>query len=214
MAKIVVNDVERGAADRPQTWGDLLSELDAQLAPDGQIVTAARFDGVDEPSFRDDALTRRMLAEWAVVEITSEAPRDLLSSCLADVEGNLASMREAVLKLGDVFRGPRLGVANDGLAHVAEDLRALVSLTEMLSGPLGVELHALKTQGQTVDGHLYELGRLLEQLVEAQQGGDWLTVADILEFDLEPALANWQAIFSTLRSHLAAAAPARAESAS
>ena len=41
---------------RPETWGDLLERLDRTLVADGRVVTAVRFDGVDQPSFRDAEL--------------------------------------------------------------------------------------------------------------------------------------------------------------
>jgi hypothetical protein len=45
------------------------------------------------------------------------------------------------------------------------------------------------------------LGDWLQSLVEAQANGDLLTIADILEYDFEPFLREWQRI-------LAAVAPA------
>lgn len=202
MAKILVNDVEQSTTLTPATWGELLDQLDQTLAPQGEVVTVARFDGVEEPSFRKDDLAGRTLDDWATIEVSSDSPRALLDACLIDAEKGVSAMGGAVVRLGEMFRGHDLAVANQGLAHVAEDLRALVSLTEALGGPLGIELHQLQSDGRSVQEHLNGLGTMLESLVDAQQASDWLTVADILEYDLAPALSEWGAIFSTLRSYL------------
>ncbi|MGE3276390.1 MAG: hypothetical protein AB7O67_14855 [Vicinamibacterales bacterium] len=212
MAKILVNNVEQSGNLTPATWGELLDQLDLELAPRGEVVTVARFDGVDEPSFRHGDVIARPLDAWKTVEVTSDSPRALLSACLVDAEAGVVSMARAIERLGELFRGTDLVTANEGLAHVAEDLRALVSLTETLSGPLGIELGAIRTEQGSVEDHMLALGSMLESLVDAQQAADWLTVADILEFDLVPSLDAWQTVFATLRSHLptdeAAAAPA------
>ncbi|MGE0039812.1 MAG: hypothetical protein AB7H88_00740 [Vicinamibacterales bacterium] len=202
MAKILVNDVEQSGVLSPATWGELLDQLDCELAPRGEVVTVARFDGVEEPSFRHGDLIARSLDAWKTVEVRSESPRALLASCLNDAEDGVVQMGRAVGRLGELFRGQDLAVANQGLAHVAEDLRALVGLTEALGGPLGIELNSLQTGQGSVQEQLLALGSMLESLVDAQQAADWLTVADILEFDLVPALDGWQEIFSGLRSHL------------
>jgi len=48
------------------------------------------------------------------------------------------------------------------------------------------------------------LGSWLESLVEAQAGQDWLTVADVLEFDLEPTLRAWMEQLQVLQRQCAA----------
>lgn len=202
MARILVNNAAHQPETAPETWGELLSALDQSLGAQGHVVTAARFDGVDEPSFRHGTLVERRLSPLTTVEVETEQPGRLLQNCLGEAEAGVAAMGTAVLRLGEMFRGHDVAMANAGLAHVGEDLRALVALTEALGGPIGVDLGNLMVEGRRVPEHLTALAGMLETLVEAQQAHDWLTVADILEFDLEPALRIWQSIFDTLRQIL------------
>jgi hypothetical protein len=46
---------------------------------------------------------------------------------------------------------------------------------------------------------LRALDAQLAPLLEAQRGGDWITVADILEYDLAPLMPRFDAIFDALR---------------
>ncbi|MDP1569117.1 MAG: hypothetical protein Q8L86_03865 [Vicinamibacterales bacterium] len=210
MARILVNDTEHQPNPGPETWGELLRTLDESLGEEGRLVTAARFDGVDQPSFRDAEIESKALTSLSTVEVRTEQPGTLLSNCLGEAEAGVAAMGAAVLRLGEMFRGQDVALANSGLAHVGDDLRALVALIQALGGPIGVDLDRLVVDGKNVPEHLGALAGLLETMVEAQQAHDWLTVADILEFDLEPALRGWQAIFDTLRSFLAKGRPALA----
>ena len=34
----------------------------------------------------------------------------------------------------------------------------------------------------------------MDSLLTAQQSQDWITVADILQYDVEPALRRWEAV--------------------
>ena len=42
------------------------------------------------------------------------------------------------------------------------------------------------------------LAGVLDTLISAQASEDWVTVADILEYDLEPAIRRWAALLEEL----------------
>lgn len=198
MARILVNELEHTAEPAPETWGELLERLDCASATDGRIVTAARFDGVEEPSFRDEALKATRLANWQTVEVRTDLPRRLLASCLREVSTGVEAMRTAVLRLASLFRGADVSMASAGLSHVAADLQTLVGLVNTLSGPLGLDLASFRADDGTIADHMQALEQHLEAIVQAQSDRDWLTVADVLEYDLEPSLGSWERIFASL----------------
>jgi hypothetical protein len=41
------------------------------------------------------------------------------------------------------------------------------------------------------------LGAWISSLISAQETGDWLTVSDVLEYDLAPALLAWNRALQT-----------------
>ena len=45
---------------------------------------------------------------------------------------------------------------------------------------------------------------MLETLVSAQSTQDWLTVADVLEYDMEPELRAWLECFESIKQACAA----------
>src|SRR5688572_14338585 len=74
MPLIFVNDVPQELPNSPETWGDLLSTLDAQAAQRGVILSVTRFDGVEEPSFRDNVATARPLAGIRRIDVQTAVP--------------------------------------------------------------------------------------------------------------------------------------------
>ncbi len=200
MARIFVNDVAEGLDSTPKTWGELLSALDQRLGAQGHVVTAARFDGVDQPSFRDPVITAREVTAVERIEIDSTTPMSLVTSCLGDASGAIERLCESAVTLADLFRGHDLAAANRGLAELGENVRALVQLIDALRGPLGIDVDRLLWDGRPVPEHLSELGSLVQSIITAQESKDWLTVADIVEYDVEPALRRWHAILLALRT--------------
>lgn len=200
MTRVLINNEPRDVDGTLETWGDLLAWLDEGCAREGRLVTAARLDGVDEPSFREPDHSNRALKGVAVVEVDTQTPASLVLDSLGEAIDGLGSLRSFAVVTATRFRGTDIGAANRGLADLSEGLRTFVSLVAALSGALGINVEALEWQGRPVSGLLEDIGQPLVELAEAQGAEDWVTVADVLEFDLEPALAQTEPFFVALAS--------------
>jgi hypothetical protein len=202
MPEIYFNQVPQQLAPMPATWGELLDMLDERAAGDGTILSAARFDGVEEPAFRDPDVVARTLSGVSRVEVESATPNAFLRSCLTDVIGPLEASADTVLTLAGLYRGHDLTRGHQGLTQLASDLRNLATLVAMLGGPIGIDLTAAGGDGVTADQQIEELESALDALVSAQAAEDWLTVADILEYDLEPLIRRWAAVLARINTQL------------
>jgi hypothetical protein len=198
MPRVLVNNEPQDLDEGLKTWGELLAWVDHRVAAGGQLVTAARLDGVDEPSFRDPAQAVRSLSDWAVVEVDVATPASLVTESLQEALDGLASLRQYTVTVAQRFRGTDLGLANRGLGELSQGLQTLVGLIEALSGATGVGIDHFEWEGRPNSGLLQSLAQPLAPLADAQRGNDWVTVADILEFDLEPALAQCEPFFRAL----------------
>lgn len=67
------------------------------------------------------------------------------------------------------------------------------------SGTLGIDL-STPSEGGSLNDHIGTLVTVLETLISAQASEDWVTVADILEYDVEPAIRRWAAVLEDLSS--------------
>jgi hypothetical protein len=205
MTRVVVNNEPHVVDATLKTWGDLLAWVDERSARQGRLVTAARLDGVDEPSFREPDHVARALSSVAVVEIDTDTPAALVLASLDEALDGLQSLRTFAVVAAGRFRGTDIASANQGLADLSQGLRTFVSLVAALSGALGVNFEALEWQGRQVSTLLEEIGLPLAVLSEAQGAEDWVTVADVLEFDLEPALEQSEPFFRALAEFAAKA---------
>ena len=202
MPQIFVNDVPQELDTTPETWGDLLDRLDERAARSGVILSAARFDGVDEPSFREPAAIARPLAPVGRVEVQTAVPAAFLRECLLEAIPPVQESADKAKRLAEAYRGRDLTDAHTGLQQLAAELGATAVLADMLSGPLAIDLNAIATEDITAAQHLQQLGATVDSLVAAQEAQDWLTVADVLEYDLEPAIRRWAGLLTLLACRL------------
>jgi hypothetical protein len=200
MTRILVNNEPRPVESGLKTWGELLAWADRTCAGTGELVTAVRLDGVDEPSFRDPGVAERPLEHMAVVELDIASPAVLVGESLREALNGLDGLRRHTLDVARRFRSTQVAHANEGLAELTLGLRTLVALVETVGGAMGVALSTVTWEGRPVIQLLEDLANPLVSLSEAQTGHDWVTVADVLEFDLEPALGQCGPFFEALAS--------------
>lgn len=203
MTRVLVNNQPQEAPAGAETWADLLAALDGACRERGEVVTAVRLDGVDEPSFRSPEQGVRALGELAVIECEAESPAALLAESLREASRGLDELRQHALSVGRRFRGRDIEAAQRGLLELVQGLQVLTSLVATIGAVLGTDVATL-TVGDTTAGRVLDgLGSHLETLIGAQQNQDWLTVADIVEFDIEPALGGCRPVFDSLTSLVA-----------
>ncbi len=199
MPAIFINDVAHDLENPQQTWGDLLVALEERAAGEGLLLTGARFDGVDEPAFRAPDVTARPLSEVTRVDVETASPGAFLRQCLLEALQPLQNAADRAQTLSSIYRQHDVSSAHDGLTTLAGELRGLTVLIGMLNGPLGIDLASIASDGVSAEERVEELGALIDSLVAAQESEDWVTVADILEFDLSPAIQNWVGLLQRLR---------------
>jgi hypothetical protein len=199
MPQVVVNEGEQTLEKLPETWGKLLAGVERDAAARGEVVTAVRFDGVDEPTFRQPTHQALPLSGFDRIEIETTPPSELIDEALAQGAIAVASLSAAAAQTGAAFRGVDLAGANQGLMELAEGVRSMIAILAAGAQALGIDLHQMVWNDRPVAAQISELSGQLESIIDAQQAHDWLTVADILEYDLEPALKQWRPVFDELR---------------
>ena len=198
MSDVFVDGASHGLGSTLKTWGELLETLDAELGVRGVLLAAVRFDGVEQPAFREPSVTARPLTTVQRVEVETATPDALLRQSLAEAAEGIGQIADDVARVSALFRGNDLTAANQGLARLSGDLHTFAALVTTLRGPLGIAVERLTIDGVSPDEQIERLGAWLESLIAAQSSEDWLTVADILEYDIEPILRAWRTRLETL----------------
>ena len=124
-----------------------------------------------------------------------------LAACMSDATDGMKQLTDDVTTLAEVFRQHDIGRANYLLAQLAQNMQALIVLVQELRGPVTEVGSAVNLPS---DQEAEKLVAMLETLITAQSTQDWLTVADVLEYDMEPELRVWLAQFEDVKQACAA----------
>lgn len=200
MATVLVNGTAFVPTTPVPSWGPLLDAVDRHIEPSGEIVAAVRFDGVDEPGFRDAAVLGLVLGSELIVEIDTMPPAALLAGVLDEASRSLPALSASAVALAAALRGASVEPATRSLGQLAESLANLVQLVAASAAARGLGLETLRTTDGPALPILRALDAYLAPLVEAQRAGDWITVADILEYDIAPLMPRFEAVVDALRS--------------
>lgn len=196
MLHVYVNDTPQPVPAGPATWGELLLILDGCAEREGQLLTMARLDGVDEPSFRDARVTDRPLSDFARIDVNLATPAAFLRASLQDAVTSLRRTGTTARRAGGLFRRADVSPGQPLLVEIATDLQALTRLIALLGGPLGIDLEQITADDVTATTQLTEIDAAVASMVSAQASGDWVVVADALEYDIEPACARFATLLT------------------
>jgi len=199
MQRILVNGADAATSEGCECWGNLLERLDRSAAAEGKVLTAIRFDGVDQPSFRDPGAAGAPIETLAVIEAETASPADLLDDSVNDAINATDALAVGAERIADAFRGFDVSHANQDLQELAQGLGTLVAIAQALGQAVGVSLDRVTTDGTAASDMLALLCAQADELIAAREGGDWITVADIIEYDLAPQLRRWPRVFEALR---------------
>ncbi len=199
MATVLLNGTAFVSTTPAPSWGPLLDAVDRHVAPTGEIVAAVRFDGVDEPSVRDDAVLGLVLGSELIVEIDTLHPNDLLGEILDEASRSLPAVAASARELAGVLRGANVDSAARGIGQLADAIGKLVQLVVAAATARGVAIETLETREGPAMPLLRALDAQLTPLLDAQRAGDWITIADVLEYDIAPLMPRFEAVIDSLR---------------
>lgn len=198
MSRILVNGVEQSSEFVGEHWGELLERLDRQCAGRGQVLTAVRFDGVDQPSFCDPTLVSMDLTALAVIEADSASPRDLLEASVNEAITAARTLTSGAERVGGAFRGFEVSNAQHDLAELAQGMGTLVAVAQAMSQAIGIDLKTVSCQHGSGAAMIDQLIAHTDVLIDSQEAEDWITVADVIEYDIAPSVGQWPALFEAL----------------
>jgi hypothetical protein len=117
-----------------------------------------------------------------------------------DVAGAaVTTLSEAAGRLGMAFRGVDVTAANQDLAAFASSLSSLVEATNMVASILSVDLSRVGRGAPEPHNIVCQLAGCADDLINAHLNGDWMALADVIEYDVSASLNRWPALLDALR---------------
>jgi len=203
MADCLVNDIPEFFEFRPETWGELLGGLDHRLAAERRVVTAVRFDGVDQPSYRHATMAERPLAPIARIDVEAEEAAELLRAAVNAVGDSVPELVAGVAQTAAALRGGA-PEAYGLLGTLVTALRSLIALTVAAGTAADLSFGADAQSEAAVSRACARIEAALATIIARQTDGDAAAVAEALDHSLAPAVAGWSDVLTPIRTRAAA----------
>ena len=181
----LAHDIETGL----ETWGQLLMALEHGEGPSRRVVAAVRFGGVDQSTFRESEALPLDLHTLAPIDIELATTGELVAFARETALGGLDALAESARQAADAFRLHDLPRAHRGLGEFVATFKLLTTLTAAVersdtsADPLGSEVRGAEL--------LERLNVSLAALIDFDVDEDWLSVADVLEYEIADLLPQW-----------------------
>lgn len=197
MALCLVNDRPTIEEFRPETWGELLDAVERTLVPGRQVVTAVRFDGVDQPTYRSPELAATAVSTVARIDIDAEDAAALLTAAVDAAADSLPGLIDGVRQTAAALRSGTAD-APAQLVTLVGAVQSLVALTAAAATAANVSMGDAAAAPPVVAA-CAELETALQRLVGHQAGARWPALAAALDRDLAPAIARWHDVLDPIR---------------
>lgn len=124
------------------------------------------------------------------LELVTHTAEDLCLHFLEHGHYFVETLREALPKIVDEFRlGDELE-ANEHFLGFLESLHLLIGMLEQTKQSMGLGNEISVSDKGSLNDFLGGLGQTLSSMVSLQEQSDWIYLADIMEYELDSALAD------------------------
>lgn len=185
-----------------------------RFAPKTQGKTA--FSLADTIEARQDRMPvprRRTVGPPTAVGLMDAAPVDLMTSPAGLVRDavdaafvSIDCIEDQLPLVADAVRWHRDGVAGPQLDHIVRHAKRLVLLAALAAEVSGVDLKTLRRSNPAIARTIDETCNALDTLMEQQDAGDTLGVADALTDHVALAVSGWRVVFAAIAGEVRHAA--------
>jgi hypothetical protein len=124
-------------------------------------------------------------------------------------EGSMDNLREHLQKLipalqitADSFRAKGEEEANKNYLICIEALQLFDELIDGIKRLFNIDFSKMLINGETIQSRKEKLLKLTSNMHSAQVNQDWITLADLLEYELTPLIEDWIHIIPSLQHEI------------
>jgi len=182
--ELIVNDTRMNLPSELVTWGDVLDWVETQHLKAGQCITRVAFEGQEEIHYRKPMVCGKDLQGIGAIEIESGEFDTVVRESFAELEAEVRCALETTHEIIQLFENRDEENAYHSLAQLLDSIRIFYSL---FSEDLGwADSNESERIQQTAT-----LENAIKQLIAAQENRFWVSVCDVLEYELTPVLEAW-----------------------
>ncbi len=179
------------------TWGDLLDWLETDYLEAGQCITHVYLGGNEALNYRDRLVCGREIEAVGNIAVHSGGFDNVIRESLSELETELKNACASVSEIIRLLENRKEDEAYGRLAVLLDSIRIFFTVfSEDLGWSEPPDAEISRKEFSAV------LERALTQLIAAQENRYWVSVCDVLEYEITPILESWQKLVERTRAHI------------
>ena len=186
------------------SWCDLLNWIEVEHLKAGQCIARVTIDGKEETNYRDFMVGRQLLKHVDEITITiGHFDFDsVVRKTLTELDQELGAAIRSIAEIVRDFENRHNELAYGKLEVFVDGIKIF---DKIFSDDLGwSDSLGTLSRSELAAG----LERALTQLTAAKESGFWVSMCDILEYEIAPILEAWRKIVERTGANLAQTKPA------
>ena len=203
--KIDGKDVDLSVLNsKPHTLYDFMSNEIVNFISKGKVIKDIYLNGTKfDELLIDDAKAKTIgLDEDGELSIITMSSNNLILESISAINNYFNDLLKNLSKVSDLLR---IGNDKDGFNDFAADLKgvtAFVQIMDKLAPFLNIDYSIYTYKEKTIKAYFDDLEAVLSKILEMQKDRDYIMLADIIEFEMEPLLKVWQEVLESLKSRI------------
>jgi len=194
---VKINDSQINVPVEISTWGDLLDWIETGYLKPGQCITHVYLGGNEALDYRDTLVCGKEITDVGQVAIRSGDFDRVVRDSMAELDQELQTSLESADEIIRLLENRKEEEAYNLLAQLLDSIRIFFTI---FSEDLGWAEEANAYISRKEISAVLERG--LTQLIAAQENRYWVSICDVLEYEIVPILQSWQNLVERTREHI------------
>jgi hypothetical protein len=194
---VTINQNEINVPGEIATWGDLLDWVETEHLKAGQCITHVYLAGNEAYNYRDNLVCGQELADVGNIAIHSGDFDRVVHESLAELDLELKSAIESSGEIVRLLENQKEEEAYTRLGQLLDSIRIFYTIfSEDLGWVDDTDAEISRKEFSAALEHA------LTQLINAQEMRYWVSICDVLEYEVTPILESWQKMVARTRDHI------------
>ena len=179
------------------TLADIMNQVSDTL-PQGQVITNIHLNGKELDKNWNETATKTYLLDDDTLTFEVDDAAKIALEILKETKEYLIELLVSFDSIAKAFRVSEDAEANakfvKGIEHLQDFLRALEDATALLGRPLSTII----VDDVLFSKYINELVATLDTVIKTQNQKDWIMLADVIEYEMMPALKKIGLLYAIL----------------
>jgi hypothetical protein len=194
---VIINENEINVPAELTTWGDLLDWLETDHLKAGQCITHVNLGGEEALNYRDSLVCGQDLTAFTNISVKCGEFDRVVRESLTELDHELKTAQAWAREIVTLFENRNEEEAYAQLSTLLDSIRIFFTIVSEDLGWADMP-NAEISRGE----YSAVLERALTQLIAAQENRFWVSICDVIEYEINPILEAWQKLVETTRARI------------